>query len=276
MTVAWAAEGVALLAEGKTFDDVMPSVEDAFFHDPGHLFGIEALEISSIKAMVILGLGVLVAILFMVGAARKAAVVPGRLAFAGESLYGLVRNGIARDVIGPKEAGKFVPVLATLFIFILLQNVWGIIPFAQHAPTGQFTVPLFLAVLVWLVYVGAGIKHHGFFGYFKSAVYIPGVPPAMHLLLVPIEFLSNIILRPATLAIRLFANMFAGHMLVVVAATGTVFLVTAGGLDTALSVLPFIGSIALVFFELMIAALQAYVFTILTAVYIQTSISDEH
>lgn len=270
MTVAWAAQ------EGETFNDVMPGVGDAFFHDPGALFGIEALGISSIKAMVILGLGVVVALVFMLASARKAAVVPGRLAYAGESLYSLVRNGIARDVIGPKEAGKYVPLLATLFLFVLLQNVWGIIPFAQHAPTGQFTVPLVLALLVWFVYIGAGIKHHGFFGYFKSAVYIPGVPPAMHLILIPIEFLSNIILRPATLAIRLFANVFAGHMLVVVAATGTVFLFTAGGIDTVLSVLPFIGSLILVFFELMIAALQAYVFTILTAVYIQTSISDEH
>ncbi len=247
-----------------------PEVESAFFHDP-----FDALGISSIKAMVLLAIGVLIVVVFMVASARKAAVVPGRLAFAGESLYGFVRNGIAREVIG-KESQKYVPFLASLFLFILVQNLFGILPFAQHAPTSQFAVPAVLAGLAYLVYIGAGVKKHGALGYLKSQTVIPGVPVAMHIILIPIEFLSNLILRPATLAIRLFANMFAGHMLVLVASSGTLFLLQTGGLNSVIAILPFIGGLALVFFELLIAALQAYVFTILTAVYIQTSIADEH
>lgn len=261
--------GTLLAVEEETFE--APTVKDAFFHD-----AVASLDISSLRAMVLLGIGVLVMILFMVAAARKDRVVPGKLAFLGESIYGFVRNGIARDVLG-KEGRKYVPLLASLFLFVIIQNLFGIIPFAQHAPTSQFAVPVVLAAIVWLVYVGAGIGHHGFFSFFKSQMVIPGVPPAMHLILVPIEFLSNLILRPVTLAIRLFANMFAGHMLVLVAATGTTYLLqSSSAVDKALAVLPFIGSLALVFFELLIAALQAYVFTILTAVYIQTSIADEH
>lgn len=257
----------ALLAEGEF---APPDVETAFFHDP-----VPALQISSLKAMILLVIGVLLVAAFMIASARKAAVVPGRFAFIGESIYGFVRNGIALDVLG-REGKRYVPLLASLFLFVLINNLFGIIPFAQHAPTSQFAVPAVLAALVWIIYNVEGIRKHGFVGYVKSQTVISNVPPAMHILLVPIEFLSNIILRPVTLAIRLFANMFAGHMLVLVAATGTLFLLQSGGADTALAVLPAVGSIALVFFELMIAALQAYVFVILTAVYISTSIADEH
>jgi F-type H+-transporting ATPase subunit a len=260
--------GFVLAAEEPTFE--APAVEDAFFHD-----GLSQVQISSLRAMILLLLGVVIVIAVMLPAARRAKIVPGRLAFFGESIYGFVRNGIARDVLG-RDGAKYVPLLVSLFLFVIIQNLFGIIPFAQHAPTSQFAVPVLLAALVYLVYVGAGIKHHGFFGFFKSQIIIPGVPPAMHIILVPIEFLSNLVLRPVTLAIRLFANMFAGHMLVLVASTGTIYLLQSAGALKALAILPFIGSLVLVFFELLIAALQAYVFTILTAVYIQTSIADEH
>lgn len=260
--------GIALALADEEF--APPDVESAFFHDP-----VPSLQISSLKAMILIGIGVLLVILLMVGSARKASVVPSRFAFLGESIYGFVRNGIAIDVLG-KEGRRYAPLLAAMFLFILINNLFGIIPFAQHAPTSQFAVPVFLAVLSYIVYNVEGIRKHGFGGYIKSQTVIPDVPAAMHLLLVPIEFLSNLILRPVTLAIRLFANMFAGHMLVLVATSGTLFLLQSGGTDTLLAILPGIGSIGLVFFELMIAALQAYVFVILTAVYISTSIADEH
>jgi F-type H+-transporting ATPase subunit a len=127
-----------------------------------------------------------------------------------------------------------------------------------------------------VIYNAVGIKKHGLFGYLKLQTFIPGVPVAMHALLIPIEFLSNIILRPFTQAVRLFANMFAGHMLVAVAATGLIFQLETGGINYAIAILPGIASIGLVFFELLVCALQAYVFTLLTAIYLEGSLADSH
>ena len=119
--------------------------------------------------------------------------------------------------------------------------------------TSHFAIPVLLAVMVWFIYMIVGIQKHGFFGFFKLMCYIPGIPVAMHFLLIPIEFLSNIILRPFTLAIRLFANMFAGHMLITIAAVGTLYLWGTGTpINYVLGLLPFIGSLGLVFFELLI------------------------
>ena len=195
----------------------------------------------------------------------------------GEGIYGFVRNGVAIEILGGKNGRKWAGFLATLFVFILIQNLWGIVPVAQLPVTSHFAIPVLLAVMVWFIYMIVGIQKHGFFGFFKLMCYIPGIPIAMHLLLIPIEFLSNIILRPFTLAIRLFANMFAGHMLITIAAFGTVYLWGEGGfLNYVLGTLPFIGSLGLVFFELLIISLQAYVFVLLTAIYLESSLADSH
>jgi F-type H+-transporting ATPase subunit a len=130
--------------------------------------------------------------------------------------------------------------------------------------------------MVWVIYNWVGFAKHGLWGYLKLQCYIPGIPPAMHILLIPIEFLSNILLRPFTLSVRLFANMFAGHMLVGVAAAGAIYLLESGGVGYALWVLPFAASILLAFFELLVCSLQAYVFVLLTAIYIEGSLADSH
>ena len=148
----------------------------------------------------------------------------GKMQFAGESAYGFVRNGVAIEILGGANGRKWAGFLATLFSFIIVQNLWGIVPLAQMPVTSHFAIPVLLALTVWFIYMFVGIQKHGFFGFFKLMCYIPGIPAAMHLLLIPIEFLSNIILRPFTLAIRLFANMFAGHMLITIAAVGTLYL----------------------------------------------------
>ncbi len=132
-------------------------------------------------------------------------------------------------------------------------------------------------MLVWVIYNIVGIRKHGFFGYLKLQTFIPGIPWPMHILLIPIEFLSNIILRPFTMAVRLFANMFAGHMLVGVAAAGTSTCSSSGyATGYAFFILPVVASILLVFFELLICSLQAYVFVLLAAIYIESSLADSH
>lgn len=118
-----------------------PDIQHAFFHDP-----IPALQISSLKAMVLIGISVVLISLVMIGAASRSKVLPGRLAFMGESVYGFVRNGVAVEVLG--QAGRrYAPLLTTIFLFVLVNNLFGIIPFAQHAPTSQFAVPVVLALL---------------------------------------------------------------------------------------------------------------------------------
>lgn len=260
-----------LAAEGEGTGFQAPTVEHSFFFDR---LG-DGTVIASVKAMVLLVLGVLLIIGFFLASARRAAVVPSKLQFAGESIYGFVRNGIAIEVLG-KQGRKWAPYLATLFLFILVMNLWELIPVAQMPVSSHFAIPVLMAAVVWVLYNLAGIRKHGFFGYLKLQTVIPGVMPAMHVLLVPIEFLSNIILRPFTLAVRLFANMFAGHMLVGVAAAGTIYLLEAGGANIAMAVLPGAASILLVFFELLVCALQAYVFTLLAAIYLESSTADSH
>ena len=264
------SSAVQLLAEDEgTFQP--PTVEHSFFFDK---LG-DGTVIASVKAMVLLVLGTLLIIWFLVASARKAAVVPGKFQFMGESIYAFVRNGIAIEVLG-KTGRKWAGFLTTLFVFILVLNLWELIPLAQLPVTSHFAIPVTLALMVWVIYNWVGIAKHGFFGYLKLQCYIPGIPAAMHILLIPIEFLSNIILRPFTLSVRLFANMFAGHMLVGVAAAGTIFLLESGGVGYALFVLPFAASILLVFFELLVCSLQAYVFVLLTAIYIEGSLADSH
>jgi F-type H+-transporting ATPase subunit a len=264
---------VMLTAAEEGGEFAPPTVEHSFFFDKV----AEGEVVSSVKAMVLLGLGVILIMAFYLASSRKAAIVPGKLQFAGEGVYGFVRNGVAIEILGGANGRKWAGFLATLFSFILVQNLWGIVPVAQMPVTSHFAIPVLLALTVWFIYMFVGIQKHGFFGFFKLMCYIPGIPAAMHLLLIPIEFLSNIILRPFTLAIRLFANMFAGHMLITIAAVGTIYLWGEGGvLNYILGILPFVGSLGLVFFELLICSLQAYVFVLLTAIYLESSLADSH
>ena len=262
----------AFLAADNSTGFPAPSVDHLFYFDR---IGSGAV-ITSVKAMVLLVLGALLIIGFFTVSARKAAVVPSKLQFMGESIYGFVRNGVAVEVLGRENGRKWSGFLATLFVFVLVMNVWELVPLAQLPVTSHFAVPAFLAIVVWLIYNGVGIRKHGLFGYLKLQTFIPGVPWYMHILLIPIEFLSNIILRPFTLAVRLFANMFAGHTLVGVAAAGAIYLFEQGGISYATAVLPFVASLGLWFFELLICSLQAYVFVLLAAIYLESSLADSH
>ncbi len=271
MNPSAAGIGAFLAADDGSTGFQAPTVQHSFFFDPlgdGHY-------ITSIKAMVLLLLGVVVIVAFFLAASRKAAVIPSKLQFVGEGLYGFVRNGVAIEVLG-KAGRKWSGFLATLFVFVLVMNLWELIPIAQLPVTSHFAVPVFLAVMVWVIYNVVGIIKHGLFGYLKLQCFIPGVPWPMHFLLIPIEFFSNILLRPFTMAVRLFANMFAGHMLVGVAAAGTLYLLDQGGISYATAILPFAASMGLVFFELLVASLQAYVFVLLAAIYLEGSLADSH
>jgi F-type H+-transporting ATPase subunit a len=149
--------------------------------------------------------------------------------------------------------------------------------FLYMPATARMAIPIFLAIVVWFIYNGVGIKHQGFFGYFKSIMFPPGVPKPIYVLLTPIELISTIIVRPFSLAIRLFANMLAGHLLLVTFAILTDALITANAAFLkVIFVLPLFMLIFLTGFEILVSVLQAYIFTILTAVYIAGATHPEH
>jgi F-type H+-transporting ATPase subunit a len=168
-----------------------------------------------------------------------------------------------------------MPFLITLFFFVLFSNLWEIVPFIQFPANARMAMPAALAILVWVVFNVVGIKKQGFGHYMKSALIPPGVPAALLPLVVVIEFVSTFLVRPFSLAVRLFANMLAGHLLLV-----TFAVLTAALWDTsALFVIvwaPFVVLIGLTGFEILVALLQAFIFTILTAVYIGGAMHPEH
>lgn len=229
------------------------------------------------KTMLIIVLGAVVVAVFYLLSSRKAAVVPSRLQFAGESVYGFVRNTVALEAIGG-QGMKFVPYLATLFSFIAVLNVAGIIPVLQFPATSRIAIPLFLAVISCVLFNYQGIRRAGFVGYFREMMFPAGVPWLVYFLLAPIEFLSTVVIRPLTLTLRLTLNMFAGHLVLLVFVLGGKYLLIdyGGVVGIGGGAVTLVGSIILTFFEGFIQLLQAYVFTLLTALYIGGALLDEH
>ena len=224
-------------------------------------------------------LAAVIVVAFYVITIRKRALVPSRAQYLGEQAYSFVRNGIAQDSIGPHDYLKFVPLLLTLFSFILINNLFSLIPFLQFAPFARASFAYALAAMVWLIYNGVGIGRHGFFGYLKLQTIPAGVTKFIWPLLIPLEFLSNILIRPVTLSLRLFANMFAGHLLILLFATGGEYLLvhaTGSILVKPVGVLSFVLGVFVGLLEVIVAVLQAYVFTLLTAQYIGGALAEEH
>jgi F-type H+-transporting ATPase subunit a len=233
------------------------------------------LGVTKPMIQVVLAAVVVFAVLYL--AARRRAMVPGRLQFAGEEAYGFVRNSMGRDIIGSHDFQRFVPYLVTIFFFILVNNLFATIPFIQFPTMSRSGMVYGLALMSWVIYNAVGIQKHGFVGYFKHQSVPAGITGPILPLLVPLEFMSNILVRPVTLALRLFANMFAGHLLLILFALGGEFLVTDMALKFApVGVLAWLLFVAIAFLEILIQFLQAYVFVLLNAMYISGAISEEH
>jgi F-type H+-transporting ATPase subunit a len=230
------------------------------------------------KSMLLLIASSLIIIAVAYAASRKAAVVPGRFQFAGEYVYDFVRNGIARDSIGSQDFMKFVPYLFSLFLFVLVNNYYGVIPGLQFPSFSRISYVYGLAALTWLIYNGVGVGRHGLFGYLRRQTVPGGVKGPILALIIPLEFMSNILVRPATLALRLFANLFAGHLLLILFSTGAAYLVLESDkLSYApVGLLSFVLGVLVSFLELLVMFLQAYVFTLLSAMYIGGALADEH
>ncbi|MGV8966793.1 MAG: F0F1 ATP synthase subunit A [Cellulomonas sp.] len=214
--------------------------------------------------------------IFVIGA-RRAKLVPDRFQVGIEAVLGFVRVNVAEEILGKVNGRKYVPLLTTIFCTIFAFNVTSVIPGLNIAGTSLMGLPLLLAAWVFVMYLGAGIKAHGLGGFLKNSLFPPGVPPLMYVLLTPIEFLTVFVIRPATLAIRLMANMLAGHLMLALTLLATQYLLVeaAPGLKV-FGALTLVSAIVLTLFETFIAALQAYIFVVLTAVYLSLSIEEEH
>jgi len=193
-----------------------------------------------------------------------------------EVIVEFIENGVVMQTMG-KEGLPWTPFLLTMFMFIYLCNVPGILPFLQMPATARMAVPLFLSLLVWVVFNATGIKHQGVIGYFKSVLFPPGVPKALYILVTPIELISTLLVRPFSLAVRLFANMLAGHILLVTFALLSEALFQAKDkILIPVGILPFFMLVFLTSFEVLVAFLQAYIFAMLAAVYIGSAAHPEH
>jgi F-type H+-transporting ATPase subunit a len=225
------------------------------------------------KITLLLWVSIAILIIYFLVSYRKPQLVPSKKQWLAESLYGFVRNSIAVDMIG-REGVRFAPYLTTLFSFILVMNLWGIVPLAQISPNSHIAFPIILALISYVLFIYVGFRKHGI-RYLKVAL-VPPAPWFILPLLIPIEFFSNFIVRPFSLAIRLFANMFAGHMLLLVFTLGGFAMINSNVWLAPVSLLSWAMTIALTFLDAAIIVLQAYIFTVLTASYIQGSLVEGH
>lgn len=207
---------------------------------------------------------------------KNGTLVPSRFQLMGEISLNFVRKSIAHEQLGEKDGERFLPLLSTMFFLVLGMNITGVIPGLNIAGTSVIGLPLVLAAAAYVTFIYAGVRKHG--GHFFTAALFPaGVPKAFYVLVTPIEFLSTFILRPVTLALRLMMNMIAGHLLLVLCFSATqFFFFNADGIFKLFGAGTFLFGFAFTVFEILVAFLQAYVFTLLTTVYIQLALADEH
>lgn len=240
-------------------------------------FSVGGLDLSFTNSsyFMVLAVGLTVGLLAM--ATSRAALVPGRAQSVAELLYEFVAD-LVRSSAG-NDGLRFFPLVFTLFAFILMANMLGMMPyfpapdFHGFTVTSHLIITVALAMLVMVIVVGYGLFKNGlkFFSIFFPA----GVPAPLYVIVTPIEIIS-FLSRPISLSIRLFANMLAGHILLKVFAGFIVMLGAAGGALAAVGILPFLMVIALTALEFLVAFLQAYVFAVLTCIYLNDALHPGH
>jgi F-type H+-transporting ATPase subunit a len=204
----------------------------------------------------------------------KREMVPRGLQNLAETSVDFIKDGIIMQTIGP-DGMRYLPFLISLFFFILVGNIFEVVPGFHMPANARMANPAILALITLVMFIAVGIRHQGPLHYFGGAIFPPGVPKALLPLVALIELLSTFIIRPFSLAVRLFANMLAGHILLVTFSVLTITLFSATALILALP-FSFFMLVALTGFEVMVAFLQAYIFTILAAVYIGGALHPDH
>ena len=234
------------------------------------IFGDGAFGVNKVILFMWISVGLVLTLFLLAG--RKRALVPTGVQNVAESSIEFIEDQIVLQTMGP-EGLRYTPFLLTLFTFVLTCNLWGLIPGVQMPVNARIALPLFMALVVYVIYHVVGFRRQGPIQYLKSIMFLPGVPWPMYFLLTPIELVTKFITQPFSLAVRLFANMLAGHLLLVSFAviTQALFEATIVGASLPLALLIFLSA-----FELLVAFLQAYIFTILAAVYIADATHPAH
>jgi F-type H+-transporting ATPase subunit a len=214
------------------------------------------------------------ALIFFLANRKDPMVAPTGVRNVAEASVDFIEDGIVMQTMG-RDGLSWTPFLLALFFFVLFTNITEIIPTFQMPGNARMAAPMTLALIVWVVFIVVGFKHQGVH-YLGSTLFPPGVPKALYILVTPIEFISTFLVRPFSLAVRLFANMLAGHILLVTFAILTQALITGTAVVKILFVLPLFMLIFLTAFEVLVSVLQAYIFTILAAVYIGGAMHPEH
>lgn len=232
------------------------------------------------RTIVLMFLAALIVVALLWFALRKPSLVPSKFQAAMESLVTFIRDEVAVGIIGP-EGIKYFPYLLSLFMFILVGNLFEITPLVNFPITSRMAIPGFLAIVTWVIFVFVGFKKNGF-SYFTDIVWPKSVPVGLRPLVGVIEFFSVFFIRPFSLAVRLFANLVAGHVMLSLLLVTAYFFIT-GMFTGDVSILKggagflwFALGLGIFLFELLVSVLQAYIFTLLSAVYIQTSVHPEH
>ena len=209
-------------------------------------------------------------------ATKAGQLVPSKFQLIGEIALNFVRKSIAHEQLGEKDGERFLPLLTTIFFVVVGMNFTGIVPLLNIAGTSVIGLPLVLSLVAYIMFIYAGIKKHGA-NFFKTSLFPAGVPWPFYILVTPIELLSTFVLRPVTLTLRLMMNMIAGHLLLVLCFSATsFFLFDNHSMVSLFGAGTFAFGFIFTLFEILVAFLQAYVFTLLTTVYIQLALADEH
>jgi F-type H+-transporting ATPase subunit a len=269
------ADRIASSGAGSGFNP--PSIDDFFppvLFFAGTPFAINRLEI--IRFIVLIAI-----VLWLWLGTRRMKLVPKRGQVITEYILGFPRNSIVIETLGEKDGKRFMPILMTVFFVTVGMNLTGIIPGLQLAGTSIIGIPLIEAVVLYVVFIYAGVRQHGGGGFMKNALFPPGAPWFLYILLVPVEFISTFVVRPISLTLRLLMNLVAGHMLIALCWAATEFflvtlLFTQGNFLGLLGIGTFAFGVIFFFLELFVALLQAYIITILGAIYVQLALADEH
>jgi F-type H+-transporting ATPase subunit a len=270
--LAEATETLLQLAASDSGEFSPPTIGE--FFPPAILFEGTIFEMNRIILVRLLAAVALI-LVFWLGT-RKMKIVPGRFQGVVEMALNLVRVNIAEDLLGEKDGKRFLPLLTSIFFLVLFMNLTGIIPGLNIAGTSVIGMPLVLAIAAYVAFIYAGLRKHPV-AFLKNALVPPGVPWPLYIIVTPIELVSTFVLRPITLTLRLLMNMVVGHFLLVLFFSSTHFFVLYSDSWMAFFGLGTIAfSIAFTFFEILVAVLQAYVFTLLTAVYLQLALAEEH
>ncbi|NKY89127.1 F0F1 ATP synthase subunit A [Nocardia veterana] len=242
-----------------------PSLQD--FFPPAVLFEGTPFELDRLMLIRIIMAAVLVAVMLL--AFRSPRLVPRGLQNIAEIGLLFVREQICEEVLGKESGRRYFPLIATIFFTVLFLNFSSVIPFLNISSNARVGMPLVLAVIAYIAFNYVGIRKYGFWKYMRSSIVVPNVPVALHVLLIPIEFISTFILRPFTLTVRLMANMLSGHIMLVLFFSATqFFLFDAASWMKIFSPFSLLAGFGFTLFELLVIFLQAYVFALLTAVYI--------